>query len=158
MTLKNIALLDCQTQRAKRRQDEAAEELELIQASISILWQEKQKFKQQKMKALHWLKRWKSGQAQSANCKRLIGFVEELPQLAEFSLSEIQTATCNFSKSFRIGQVGYDCMYKGEMMGRTVAISKLHPHRMLQPSEFQQEVGFLLCLLQNYKIFSYVMP
>ncbi|XP_022949261.1 U-box domain-containing protein 33-like [Cucurbita moschata] len=142
-TLKNIALLDCQTQRVKLRQDEAAKDLELIQVSVSVLWQEKQKFKQQKAKALHWLERWKSGQAQSANCRSLIGFVEELPQLDEFSLSEIQTATCNFSESFRIGQAGYECMYKGEMMGRTVAISKLHPHSMLQPSEFQQEAYVL---------------
>ncbi|XP_022997925.1 U-box domain-containing protein 33-like [Cucurbita maxima] len=142
-TLKNIALLDCQTQRVKLRQDEAAKDLELIQVSVSILSQEKQKFKQQKAKALHWLERRKSGQAQSANCRSLIGFVEELPQLDEFSLSEIQTATCNFSESFQIGQAGYDCMYKGEMMGRTVAISKLHPHSMLQPSEFQQEAYVL---------------
>lgn len=141
----------------KLRQDEAAKDLELIQVSVSVLWQEKQKFKQQKAKALHWLEQWKSGQAQSANCRSLIGFVEELPQLDEFSLSEIQTATCNFSESFRIGQAGYECMYKGEMMGRTVAISKLHPHSMLQPSEFQREVGFLLCLLQKFNLFSFVL-
>ncbi|XP_015874111.3 U-box domain-containing protein 33 [Ziziphus jujuba] len=143
-TMRNVALLDSRAQEANRRHDEAVGEWNLIQASIATLRQEKQRIRRQKMEAQHWLERWRShGQAGAANCNGLIGFVEELPDLAEFSLSDVQTATCNFSESFKIGEGGYGCVYKGEMLGRTVAIKKLHPHNMQGQSEFQQEVQVL---------------
>lgn len=141
-TMRNIALLDNRAQEANRRQDEAAEELSLIQASISTLWQEKQQIRRQKMEALRWLERWRSrGQVGAAHCHAVIGFAEELPELAEFSLSDLQSATCNFSESFKIGEGGYGCIYKGEMLGRTVAIRKLYIHNMQGPAEFHQEVS-----------------
>ncbi|CAN6695927.1 unnamed protein product [Malus baccata var. baccata] len=142
--MRNIALLDIQAQEASRRVDEVSGEVKQIQASIATLWQEKQGIQRQKMEALRWIERWRNHrQAGAANCNGLIGFVEELPKLAEFSLSDLQTATCNFSESFKIGQGGYGCVYKGEMLGRTVAIRKLHPHNMQEQAEFQQEVQVL---------------
>lgn len=141
-TMRNIALLDSRAQEANRRRDEAADELLLIQASISTLWNEMQQIRRQKMEALRWLERWKSrGQVGAAQCHGIIGFSEELPELAEFSLSDLQNATCNFSESFKIAQGGYGCIYKGEMLGRTVAIRKLHTHNMQGPAEFHQEVS-----------------
>ncbi|XP_068338373.1 U-box domain-containing protein 33-like [Pyrus communis] len=142
--MRNIALLDSRAQEASRRFDEASGEVKQIQTSIATLQQEKQCIQRQKVEALHWIERWRNHrQAGAANCNALIGFVEELPKLAEFSLSDLQTATCNFSESFKIGQGGYGCVYKGEMLGRTVAIRKLHPHNLQEQAEFQQEVQVL---------------
>ncbi|XP_021828389.1 U-box domain-containing protein 33-like [Prunus avium] len=143
-TMTNIALLDSRAQEANRRFNEASGEVRLIQTSIATLQQEKQSIQRQKMEALRWLERWRNHrQAGAANCNGLIGSAEELPKLSEFSLSDLQTATCNFSESFKIGQGGYGCVFKGEMMGRTVAIRKLHPHNMQGQAEFQQEVQVL---------------
>lgn len=143
-TMRSIALLDSRAQEANRRYVEASGEEKLIQTSIAALRLEKQSIQRQKMEALRWLERWRNHrQAGAANCNGLIGSVEELPKFAEFSLSDLRTATCNFSESFKIGQGGYGCVYKGEMLGRTVAIRKLDPRNMQGQSEFQQEVIFL---------------
>lgn len=141
-TMRNVALLDSRAQEANRRHDQAAGELKLIQSSIATLQQEKQRIRRQKMEAMRWLERWRSrGQAGAANCDGFIGFVEDLPESPEFSLADLETATCNFSESFKVGQGGFGCVYKGEMLGRTVAIKKLHSHNMQGQLEFQQEVG-----------------
>ncbi|KAJ8770975.1 hypothetical protein K2173_022876 [Erythroxylum novogranatense] len=143
-TMRNIAFLDSRAQEANRRCDEASGELKLIQASIASLQQEKHRIRRQKMEALHWLERWRSrGQDRAASCNDFIGIIDELPELAEFSLADLQTATCNFSDSFKLGQGGYGCVYKGEMLGRTVAIKQLHPHNMQGQSEFHKEVQVL---------------
>ncbi|XP_031283372.1 U-box domain-containing protein 33-like [Pistacia vera] len=143
-TMRNVALLDSRAQEANRRRDQAAGELKFIQTSIATLQQEKQRLRQQKMEAVRWLERWRSrGQAGATNCNGFIGFVEDLPESAEFSLADLQTATCDFSESFKLGEGGFGCVYKGEMLGRTVAIKTLHPHNMQGQSEFQQEVRVL---------------
>ncbi|KHN33388.1 U-box domain-containing protein 33 [Glycine soja] len=81
MTMRNIALLDSRAQEAHRRCDEAADELSLIQESISTLWQERQQIRRQKMEALRWLERWRSrGKVGAAHCNGVIGFAEELPE------------------------------------------------------------------------------
>lgn len=143
-TRRNVALLDSRTQEATRRHDEAAGELKLVQESIASLGQEKQKIRRQKIEALHWLERWKSrGHGGATSCNGLVGFIEQLPELAEFSLSDLQTATCNFSESFIVCQGGYGSIYKGEMLGRTVVIRRLHSYIVQGESEFQQEVNVL---------------
>lgn len=142
-TMRNVALLNSRTQEANRRRDEATGELKIIRASIATLQQEKQRIRRQKVEAVRWLERWRSrGQAGAANYDGFIGLVEDLPESAEFSLADLQTATCNFSESFKVGQGGFGCVYKGEMLGRTVAIKMLYSHNMQGQSEFQQEVGF----------------
>ncbi|XP_061944361.1 U-box domain-containing protein 33-like [Populus nigra] len=143
-TMRNVALLDIRAQEANRRCEEASGELKLIQTSVLSLRQEEQRIRRQKMEAVHWLERWRSpGQAGTANCNGFLGITEELPELAEFSLSDLQTATCNFSESFKLGQGGCGQVYKGEMLGRTVAIKRLHPNNMQGQSEFQKEVQVL---------------
>ncbi|OMO67754.1 hypothetical protein CCACVL1_20337 [Corchorus capsularis] len=143
-TMRNVALLNSRAQQANHRHDEATGELKFLRASIATLQQEKQRIRQQKMEAVRWLERWRSrGQAGTAACNGFIGLVEDLPELAEFSLADVQSATCNFSESFKIGKGGHGCVYKGEMLGRTVAIKKLYPHNMQGQSEFQQEAQVL---------------
>ncbi|KAG5515308.1 hypothetical protein RHGRI_036375 [Rhododendron griersonianum] len=143
-TMRNIALLDSRAQEANRRREEASGELKTLQSSISALRHEKQKIRRQKMEATRWLDRWKSrGQAGGATYNGLIGFTEGSPEVVEFSLTDLQTATCNFSESFKIGQSGHGCVYKGEMLDRTVAIKKLHPRNLQRQSDFEQEVQVL---------------
>ncbi|PPD94724.1 hypothetical protein GOBAR_DD08260 [Gossypium barbadense] len=143
-TTRNITLLNDCVQEANCKHDEVAGKLKLIQASIVTLREEKQRIRRQKLEAVRWLERWRSrGQAGATTCNGFIGIVEDLPELAEFSLADVQTATCNFSESFKIGKGGHGCVYKGEMLGRTVAIKKLYPHNMQGQSEFQQEAQVL---------------
>ncbi|KAL1323826.1 hypothetical protein HN51_034058 [Arachis hypogaea] len=143
-TMRSIAILNSCVQETDHRRDAAEDELSLIQASISTLWHEKQQIRRQKMEAIRWLDRWKSrGQVGVAHCNGVVGFAEELPEIAEFSLLDIQNATCNFSESFKIKEGGYGAIYKGEMLGRTVAVRKLHSHNLQAPSQFHQEVQVL---------------
>ncbi|XP_010253186.1 PREDICTED: U-box domain-containing protein 33-like isoform X2 [Nelumbo nucifera] len=143
-TMRNVAILDIQTHEAMRRRDEATGELRLIQASIETLRHEGQRIQQQKEEALCQLKRWRScSQHGATKGKGLDGFVNHLPMFTEFSRLDLQTATCNFSESFKIGQGGYGCVYKGEIFDRSIAIKKLHPHNVQSISEFQQEVVVL---------------
>lgn len=152
-TMRNVALLDSRAQEANRRHDEAVGELKLVQESIATLRQEKQQIRQQKIEALRWLERWRShGQGGATNYDGLVGSVKELPELAEFSLPDLQTATCNFSESFILCQEAYGSVYKGEMLGRTVAIRKLYPCNMQGESEFQQEV-----LSHTFLPYSYIV-
>ncbi|XAR58996.1 Non-specific serine/threonine protein kinase [Bertholletia excelsa] len=142
--MKNIALLDSRAQEVNRWEEEACGELTLIQASIAALHHEKQKIQRQKMEATHWLDHWRNhGQGVGGNYNGLSGLREDSPKLAEFSLADLQNATCNFSESFILGQGGNGCVYKGEMLDQTVAIKKLHLHNTLGHSEFQQEVQVL---------------
>ena len=143
-TMRNVALLDSRAKEANRRCDDATEELKLIQASIATLQHEQQKIRRQKMEAMHWLDRWRSrGQAGISHFNGFFGAFEDFPELAEFSLSDLETATCNFSESFKIGQGVNGSVYKGEMLDKTVAIKKLHPRNMQGQSEFQREVAYL---------------
>ncbi|GMH12286.1 hypothetical protein Nepgr_014127 [Nepenthes gracilis] len=143
-TMRNLAALDSRLQEANRRCDEATGELKLIQASMTSLHQEKLKLRKQKVEAEHWLDRWRSHrQAGGANHNAYIGFHDDMPEMLEFSLFDIQTATCNFSDSFKLGEGGYGSVYKGELLDRTVAIKMLYPQSMLGPSQFQKEVHVL---------------
>lgn len=141
MAMRNIALLDSRAQEANNRCEEVAGELKLIQTSIATLRKEKQKLQQQKDEAAHWLNRWRSsGKAKGVNTNGAINFTVDSSELVEFSFSDLQIATCNFSESFKIGEGGYGGVYKGELLDRSVAIKKLHPHYMQRQSEFLQQV------------------
>lgn len=140
--MRNIAVLDRRAQEANCRCEDVAGELKLIQASIATLRQEKQKIQQQKLEAVQWIDHWKSrSQVNGENINGLVQLSAESLELAEFSLLDLQAATCNFSESFKIGQGGYGAVYKGEMLDRTVAIKMLHPHSVQKQPEFCQEVN-----------------
>lgn len=144
-TMRNVTLLESRAQESSRRHGVAAGDLRKIEESIATLRQEKQQIQRHKGEAVGWLERWKGhGRAGAPRCVGFVGRLnEDMPGVAEFSLSEVQSATCDFSESFKIGQSGYGCVYKGEMLGRTVAIKKLHPHNMQGQFEFQREVQAL---------------
>ncbi|KAL3530745.1 hypothetical protein ACH5RR_010067 [Cinchona calisaya] len=142
--MRNIAVLDSRAQEANRRCEAVAGELKLIQASVATLHQEKQKIQRQKIEAVRWLDHWKSRtHINGGNANGLIQLTAESFELAEFSLSDLQAATCNFSESFKIGKGGYGTVYKGEMLDRTVAIKMLHPHSTQKQPEFYQEAQVL---------------
>ncbi|KAF5802517.1 putative transferase, protein kinase RLK-Pelle-RLCK-IXb family [Helianthus annuus] len=132
--LRNIAILENQVQEANRRREESSEELKLIQASVATLKIEKLTLQRQRFEAANWLDRWKvRGQPAGAS--------STTSRLTEFSLVDLETATCGFSESFKIGCESYGCsLYKGEMSNRTVMIKKLHRNNLQAQQEFQEEV------------------
>eukprot|EP00268_Persea_americana_P044767 TRINITY_DN4528_c0_g1_i1.p1 TRINITY_DN4528_c0_g1~~TRINITY_DN4528_c0_g1_i1.p1 ORF type:complete len:855 (-),score=176.56 TRINITY_DN4528_c0_g1_i1:415-2979(-) len=143
-TMRNLAILDGHAREATRRRDEATGELKLIQASIMALRQEKKKIRRQKEEAVRQLERWRTRtRGKARNCDQFDGFIDNSSEFMAFSLSDLHTATCDFSESFKIGQGSHGCVYKGEMLDTSVAIKKLHPHNMQGRSEFQQEVQVL---------------
>ncbi|XP_042476316.1 U-box domain-containing protein 33-like isoform X2 [Macadamia integrifolia] len=146
---RNVAVLNIHLQESTRRREEAAGELGLIQAFLATIWDEREKLQEQKAEAMCQLEQWRGrGHAEVPNCDGSIRYVNESFEFTEFSLSELQTATFNFSESFKIGEGGYGCVYKGEIFNRSVAIKKLHPYSMQGRSEFQQEV-LVLSKLQH---------
>lgn len=145
--MRNITVLESRAQDANCRCKNVAGELKLIQVSLAALRQEKQKSQRQKIEAVQWLDHWKSRtQMSCANVNAPIQCAGELLELAEFSLSDIQSATCNFSESFKIGEGGYGSVYKGEMLDRTVGIKILHRHSIHKQPEFYQEVKCSVCI------------
>lgn len=133
--MRNIAILENQLQEANRRREESTEELKLIQASIATLKIEKLTVQRQQFEAATWLDRWKvRGQDGGVSCTTL--------RLTEFSLVDLETATCGFSESFKIRYESYGySLYKGEMLNRTVMIKKLHWNNLQAQHEFQEEVS-----------------
>ncbi|KAJ4977941.1 hypothetical protein NE237_008721 [Protea cynaroides] len=147
--MRNVAVLDIHLRESNRWREEAAGELRLIQAFLATLWDEREKLQEQKAEAMCQLEQWRGrGHAEVPNCDGFIRFVKESSEFTEFSLSDLQTATCNFSESFKIGEGGYGCVYKGEIFDRSVAIKKLHPYNMQGRSEFQEEI-LVLSKLQH---------
>ncbi|KAJ3689821.1 hypothetical protein LUZ61_018985 [Rhynchospora tenuis] len=61
----------------------------------------------------------------------------------EFSFSELEQATENFSDLRKIGEGGFGCVYKGFLRNTMVAIKKLHPHSLQDRSQFEQEIVIL---------------
>jgi len=58
----------------------------------------------------------------------------------EFSLSELQLATQNFSDTMKIGEGGFGRVYRGSLRNTTVAIKMLRSHNLQGQSQFRQEV------------------
>lgn len=63
---------------------------------------------------------------------------------AEFYFHEIEEATETFNPALKIGEGGYGCIYRGLLRHTQVAVKMLHPHSLQGPSEFQQEVRFVM--------------
>ncbi|RZC78748.1 hypothetical protein C5167_002986 [Papaver somniferum] len=142
-TMKNVAVLSNRVQEANARQVEATRELRLIQASLATLRVEKKKVQRQRDGAMRRVDQWKSrGLVGPSNYDEFF-LLTDSEELTELSLSDLETATCNFSESFKIGQGQYGCVYKGELLDRSVAIKKLYPFKIRGRLEFQQEVHVL---------------
>uniref|UniRef100_A0ACD6ADY7 Uncharacterized protein n=1 Tax=Avena sativa TaxID=4498 RepID=A0ACD6ADY7_AVESA len=61
----------------------------------------------------------------------------------EFSPSEVECATQNFSSSRKIGEGGFGCVYQGVLRNMTVAIKVLRPDGLQGRLQFEQEVAIL---------------
>ncbi|XP_074295088.1 U-box domain-containing protein 33-like isoform X2 [Silene latifolia] len=143
-TMRNVAVLDCRVQEANQWCDDIAEELKPIQVCIASLRLERQRIWRQKMEADRWLERWRSRrQTGGTNREGCGGVLGDVPELVEFSLLDLQSATCNFSESFKISERGFCSVYKGELLGRTISIQRLHAQTFQAPSQFEKEVEVL---------------
>ncbi|KAL9238782.1 hypothetical protein vseg_013159 [Gypsophila vaccaria] len=143
-TMRNVAVLDCRMQDANRRCDEVSEELKLIQVCTASLRLERQRLQSQKMETEAWLERWRSRKRTGGtNRQGYGGILDDVPELVEFSLLDLQSATCNFSESFKICERGFFSVFKGELLGTTISIQRLHSHNIQAPSQFQKEVEVL---------------
>lgn len=140
-TMRNIAVLDSRAHEANRRREEVAGELKLIQDSIATLRRERQRLQRQNIEATRWLHRWRSHeQCEDANKNELNGLVGDVYEMPEFSLLDLEAATCCFSENFCIGRGGYGTVYKGELLDKTVAVKKLHFYNMQRQQELHREV------------------
>ncbi|WVZ82386.1 hypothetical protein U9M48_029653 [Paspalum notatum var. saurae] len=61
----------------------------------------------------------------------------------EFSPTELECATENFSSSLKIGEGGFGCVYRGILRNMTVAVKVLKPDNLHGQSQFEQEVAIL---------------
>ncbi|CAN6242185.1 unnamed protein product [Urochloa humidicola] len=62
---------------------------------------------------------------------------------SEFSTSELESASENFSSSLKIGEGGFACVYRGILRNMKVAIKVLKPDSLQGRSQFEQEVAIL---------------
>lgn len=77
-------------------------------------------------------------QASEASSSQREGF------LSEFSFLEIQRATDNFEPSMKIGEDGYWSIYRGFLHHTQVAVKMLQSDCPRAPSQFHEEVRFLM--------------
>lgn len=141
--LRTNASLDVHSQEVASRGDKAAAKLELIESSIETLRLELQKVQWQREESVLRPEKWRSGHVIYPSCSKYFGFGRKPFSFLEFSLPDLQTATCEFSESFKLGQGGYGCLYKGEMLNRSVTIKKLHPYNIQSQLEYQKEIDVL---------------
>lgn len=131
--LREISVMEDRAQEVKRRQEEVAREMRSAQSSVVNLKLHRYQVRHESVEAAHW----RSLHGPSI-CD---GFTGLAPfDLKEFSMSEIESGTCNFSDSFRIGQGGSGCVYKGELLGKTVVVKQLHHHDVQGQLEFHKKV------------------
>lgn len=144
-TMRNVTLLNQYAQEVAQQRDNAAEQLDLIQASIMALNIDNQSVQAEREAVIKNLEEWKyKNSAGFRRCKRVIDYGVDHFNFTEFSFSDLQAATCEFSECFKLGKGGYgSVVYKGEILSRTVAIKNLDPHNVYGQSEFQQEVYVL---------------
>ncbi|WVZ74241.1 hypothetical protein U9M48_022450 [Paspalum notatum var. saurae] len=139
-SMRRLANLDARAEMIKLRMDEFSAELEMIQSSIESLGLEKKKPIVQKLEDRHvdQVVGCTYSHATPSNA-----FQDNLFSFREFTSLDMQSATCKFSESFKIWSQGHGCVYKGEIMNRTVMIYKLHSHSIESVRQFQQEVYIL---------------
>ncbi|CAN6270171.1 unnamed protein product [Urochloa humidicola] len=126
-SMRRLAILDDRAAKIKLQTDEFSAELEVVQSSIESLRQKKLKIPKLE---------------EVSNCMSN-AFGDDLYSFREFTLLDMQSATCEFSESFKIRLQGHGYVYKGEIMNRTVMIYKLHPHSIKSVKQFQKEVYIL---------------
>ncbi|KAF3794069.1 U-box domain-containing protein 33 [Nymphaea thermarum] len=132
-----IASLDSQTGDSERILGETTGQLASLQVSLADLRRQINSVRKLRDETIQKIQLWHdSGDFDGS-------FAPQANDFSGYTLLDIQTATCSFSESFKLGQGGHGCVYKGEISGRTVAIKKFHPEDMYSILEFQQEVKVL---------------
>ncbi|XP_006661585.1 U-box domain-containing protein 33-like [Oryza brachyantha] len=134
-SMRKLAILDARAKSITIQMNEAEAELELIQSSIETLNQGNPKTK----KLEHLLAERVEG---CTNCSSTV-CADELYNFRELTLSNIQAATCKFSESFKIQPRCLGCVYKGEILNRSVMIYKFHSRIIQSSMQFKQEVHIL---------------
>ncbi|KAL6896701.1 hypothetical protein ACP4OV_007273 [Aristida adscensionis] len=131
-SMRRLAILDARTKKVSLWMDEAAAELEVIQSSIQTLKQQK----------LNIQKGWTYNHDTFPNW---ISFAlgDGPYSFKELKLSDIESATCKFSESFKIRSQGNGSIYKGEIMNRRVMVHNLNLRGVQSVRQFQQEVYIL---------------
>ncbi|KAG0447612.1 hypothetical protein HPP92_028241 [Vanilla planifolia] len=138
----DVAVLEACARQMTDLADGLSSKLDAIMSSIEAIKLENKKIQHQIHEYVHWSKRGRCNNFLFKMYGEVIAFGNET-DFKEFSLSDLQTATFNFSDTFMIGQGGHGCVYKGEMFNQTVAIKRLHTHSIQNQREFQQEVVVL---------------
>ncbi|RLM65334.1 U-box domain-containing protein 33-like [Panicum miliaceum] len=141
-SMKRLAILDARAAKIKLQMDEFSAELEVIQSSIESLRQKKLKLPKLEDRHTGQVRGFTYSHATLSNCMSN-AFGDDLYSFEEFTLLDMQSATCKFSESFKIRSHSHGCVYKGEIMNRTVMIYKLHSHSIESVKQFQQEVYIL---------------
>lgn len=155
-TIKNLAILDDRARELTHCEGEATVQFDSIMSSIAVLELENQKIRHQKDEYVQQIEKLKFiPQRKSKICNNFIGLGSDSLDFKEFPLSDLQTATFGFSDTLIIEQGGNACVYKGEMLNKTVAIKKFHHHSVQAQREFQQEVFLnpILYLCQSHLCF-----
>uniref|UniRef100_A0A0E0M4V5 RING-type E3 ubiquitin transferase n=1 Tax=Oryza punctata TaxID=4537 RepID=A0A0E0M4V5_ORYPU len=129
-SMRKLAILDARAKSIAFRMNEAAAELKLIQSSIGTLNQENPKTEKLELVLTDQVEG-------STVC------ADDLYNFRELTLSDIKAATCKFSESLKVQPRGLGCVYKGEIMNRSVMIYELHSHIIRSLTQFQQEVHVL---------------
>uniref|UniRef100_A0A0A8YB87 RING-type E3 ubiquitin transferase n=1 Tax=Arundo donax TaxID=35708 RepID=A0A0A8YB87_ARUDO len=138
-SLRRLVILDDRTKKVSLQMDEVAAELKVIQSSIEILRQEKpkvQRIEDDQVEGCRY------SRAMLPNCTS-ISLADDSYSFRGLPLLDLQSGTCKFSDSFKIRSRGHMCVYKGEIMGKSVMIHKLHSHSIQSVRQFQQEVSIL---------------
>lgn len=73
----------------------------------------------------------------------------------KYSIAEIESATCFFSESLKIGEGGYGPVYKSTLDHTLVAIKVLRPDAAQGEAQFQQEVKKVHSFLPIYVFLFY---
>lgn len=144
--MRRLAILDECAKNIGLRMDKAAAELEMIQSSIETLRQEKLKTQKLEDRHIDQVEGCTYSHARLPDCSS-IALGHDSYNFWELTWLDMQAATCKFSESFKIRAQGHGCVYKGEIMNRSVMIHKLHSHSIQRLIQSQQEVHPLTLLL-----------
>jgi hypothetical protein len=156
-SMRRLAILDAHAEKIKLRIDEFSAELEVIQSSIESLYQKKLKMQKLENRHIDLDKGCTYSHDTLSNCVSN-AFGDDLYSFREFTMSDMQSATCKFSESFKIWSQGRGCVYKGEIMNRTVMIYKLHCHSIESVRQFQQEVFHVSLIFTPFALDMFDQP
>uniref|UniRef100_A0A0D9W1U8 RING-type E3 ubiquitin transferase n=1 Tax=Leersia perrieri TaxID=77586 RepID=A0A0D9W1U8_9ORYZ len=141
-SMKKLASLDARAKTINVRMTEAAAELESIQSSIETLNQGNPKTEKVELRLTDQVEESAYAHAMLPNCSSTV-CADGLHNFKELALSDIQAATCKSSERFKIQPIGHGCVYKAEIMNRSIMIYKLHPHITQSSVQFHQKVLML---------------